>query len=246
MINSPSDKTIFSRNLKIGIVLLLFGSFFLIFVIISLLMGEIYFIAPLVFFILFFIPGIYEIRIYYKKPEGIKEQYLRKWQIKQAKFARKYPSQQVPSQQPSPSSVGFSVQKALSKKDNLLIFMSYATKDADLFKISEIATKLTSYNEIGNVLYWQEDAGTSIIEYMEQNLNKCDILLLFCSPNSLQSGAVKKEYEAAQIMGKIMIPIFTDIIHVPTLLQPERGVKFDMFNLQNTIEEIYDVVKKKI
>jgi len=150
------------------------------------------------------------------------------------------------SQQSTPAISGFSVPKIQLKNENLLLFISYATKDAEGFRIHKIAEQLTSYDRIGDVLYWQEDAGASIIEYMEENLKKTDILLLFCSPNALASSAVKKEYEAAQFMGKIIIPIFSEISHVPTLLQPERGVKFNMFNLQSTINDIYELILKKI
>ena len=43
----------------------------------------------------------------------------------------------------------------LSQK-HYLVFVSYATKDADVFKISEIAKILSEFPEIKNVLYWQE------------------------------------------------------------------------------------------
>ncbi|MFX1444793.1 MAG: toll/interleukin-1 receptor domain-containing protein [Promethearchaeota archaeon] len=249
-----SDKSIYKKFFYISISLLIVGiivlSIFLWFGTqeISFSLGYIFSHAPglglflFLFIVVFFFGiGIASLTIYIIKPGGVEKREFRRLQEKQAKFTGKYPSQQ-----PTPKSVGFSVQKGISKKENLLIFMSYATKDAELFKISDIANKLTNYNEINDVLYWQEDAGKSIVEYMEENLNKCDLLLLFCSPNSLHSSAVKKEYEAAQFMGKIIIPVFTEISHVPTLLQPERGVRFDMFDLHKTIEEIYKLIKKKI
>ncbi|MFX1259460.1 MAG: toll/interleukin-1 receptor domain-containing protein, partial [Promethearchaeota archaeon] len=73
------------------------------------------------------------------------------------------------------------------KKEGLLIFVSYATKDADLYNIKELAHKLESNKEIGEVLFWQEDMHDSIIEYMNDNLDRCDVVLLFCSPNALDS-----------------------------------------------------------
>ena len=50
----------------------------------------------------------------------------------------------------------------------ILIFVSYATKDANLFKISELAEALTEYDEIHDVLFWQEDMQDNIIEYMNE------------------------------------------------------------------------------
>ncbi len=128
----------------------------------------------------------------------------------------------------------------------IVLFASYATKDAEVFKISEIAKSLTVYDEIDKVLYWQEDAGGSIIEYMENNLKKCDIMLLFCSPNSLNSSAVKEEYETAKYMGKPIIPIFNNIDDVPILVKKEIGIKFDFFDFQKNIQGIFKKILKKL
>lgn len=78
-------------------------------------------------------------------------------------------------------------------RKNLLVFISYATKDADLFKIEEIAKTLKSYEEIKEVLYWQEYRKENIIKYMSENLGMCDVLILFCSPNAINSVPVEKE-----------------------------------------------------
>jgi len=39
----------------------------------------------------------------------------------------------------------------------ILVFISYATKDAEMFQIKVIAEALTECPEIDDVLYWQED-----------------------------------------------------------------------------------------
>ena len=69
----------------------------------------------------------------------------------------------------------------------VLIFISYATKDSNLFHISEIAETLSRKPEIDEVLYWEEDMDDDIIDYMDKNVGKCDIFLLFCSQNALKS-----------------------------------------------------------
>ena len=99
-------------------------------------------------------------------------------------------------------------------KKKLLIFVSYATNDAELFKIKEIAEGLTKLDKIDDVLYWQEDMHDNIIEYMNDNLEKCDLILLFCSPNALKSKAVKDEWMAAYALRKLMIPIFMKVKHI--------------------------------
>jgi len=132
------------------------------------------------------------------------------------------------------------------KEQNLLVFVSYATRDADIFKIREISEALTKHEKITDVLYWQEDMQDNIIKYMNDNLEKCDIMLLFCSPNALISEPVEKEWTAADIMGKPIIPIFNDPDHIPALLKTRLGVKFDPFNFQKNTNEIYNLILKKM
>jgi len=133
----------------------------------------------------------------------------------------------------------------IEEKKELLIFMSYATKDAEIFKIKDISRILTSKKEISDVLYWEEDTENNIQKYMSDNLKKCDVLLLFCSPNARKSDAVEDEWTAANTMRKPIIPIFTDLDHIPTLLKPRKGVKYDMFDFDKTIKELYDLILKK-
>ena len=131
-------------------------------------------------------------------------------------------------------------------KRNIVIFVSYATKDADLFKIKELAENLTSYEKIDDVLYWQEDLKDNIITYMSDNLDKCDVMLLFCSPNALKSKPIEKEWTSADMMNKPIIPVFIKTDHIPPLLKSRLGVEFDTFDLKKTIDEIYEIILKKV
>ena len=133
---------------------------------------------------------------------------------------------------------------SLEKK--VLVFVSYATKDADLFKIKEFAQILTSYKKIDDVLYWEEDMKDNIIKYMSDNLDKCDLMLLFCSPHALKSKAIEKEWTSADIMNKPIIPVFIKLKHIPPLLKSRLGVEFDTFDLQKTIDEVYNLILKKM
>lgn len=132
------------------------------------------------------------------------------------------------------------------KREGHLIFVSYATKDAKLYKIPKLAHKLETFKEIGEVLYWQEDMHDSIIEYMNDNLGKCEVVLLFCSPNALNSVPVKKEWMAAEALKKPIIPIFIKPEHIPPLLSDRLGYEFDSFDLQKNVQEIYELILKKI
>lgn len=128
----------------------------------------------------------------------------------------------------------------------ILVFISYATKDAELFHISEIAEKLTQYNEIDDVLYWQEDVDDNIIAYMNKNLEKCDVVLLFCSQNSLNSEPVQKEWTAAVAINKAIIPIFIYDRYIPTLLKPLLGIKFNPSDMHKNITNLKKTIIKKV
>jgi hypothetical protein len=130
-------------------------------------------------------------------------------------------------------------------KDKLLIFVSYATKDADLFKIKDIAEILTKYEEIRDVLYWQEDLKDNIFKYMSDNLSKCDVMILFCSKNTLDSEPVEKEWTAADAMGKPIIPVFIKPNHIPPLLRSRLGLEFDFYDLQKNVQELHKLILKK-
>jgi len=115
-------------------------------------------------------------------------------------------------------------------KKNFIVFVSYATIDAEPFKIKEIAKNLTNYKEIEDVLYWQENMEDNIIKYMSDSVDKCDVMLLFCSPNALKSKPIEKEWTTADIMNKPIIPIFVKPEHIPPLLKTRLGVEYDTFD----------------
>ncbi|MFX1499855.1 MAG: NosD domain-containing protein [Promethearchaeota archaeon] len=132
------------------------------------------------------------------------------------------------------------------KKANVvLVFISYALKDSKLFKIKEIAEELTSYDRIENVLYCEEHTRDDFIRYMNKYVGDCDIMILFCSPNSLRSEYVEKEWAAADAMHKPIIPVFMKTEHIPPLLRSRVGVDFNAFEVQKTIHELYNLILKK-
>ena len=135
--------------------------------------------------------------------------------------------------------------KVKEAKEDILIFVSYATKDADIFKIRDVAEVLTKHEKIANVLYWQEDMKDNIIKYMNDNLGRCNIMLLFCSPNALISKPVEKEWTAADSMGKPIIPIFLKSDHIPPLLKSRLGLEYDSFDFQKNIHSLHDLILKK-
>ncbi|MFX1387836.1 MAG: toll/interleukin-1 receptor domain-containing protein [Promethearchaeota archaeon] len=131
-----------------------------------------------------------------------------------------------------------------SMKD-LLVFISYATRDANLFKIHEIAKELKNLPEIENILYWEEHMEDNIFEYMDENIGKCNIMLLFCSENSLNSKPVKKEWTAAEAIGLPIIPVFYELDHIPTLLKSRLGLEYDFYDMQKNITGLRNLILKK-
>lgn len=133
----------------------------------------------------------------------------------------------------------------IKKTKGLLLFISYATKDAEIFKIREIAESLSVYPNIEDVLFWQKDSRDNIIAFMNENVGKCDLMLLFCSPNAMKSPPVEKEWTAFDYMNKPIIPVFYEVDDIPPLLKPRQGIKFNIFEFQKNIDNLYDLIIKK-
>lgn len=131
------------------------------------------------------------------------------------------------------------------KKQDLIIFVSYAIKDSQLFNVKQIAETLTLYDKIEDVLYCEEDTLDNFIKYMNENIGICDVMILFCSPNALNSEFVEDEWMAARAMRKPVIPVFIKTEHIPPLLRARNGVEFDTFNMKKNIDSLYTLVLKK-
>ncbi len=134
---------------------------------------------------------------------------------------------------------------AVVRKD-LLVFVSYATVDSGFFEVGNISGKLKKYPRIGDILYWEEALKDDIYDFMNNNLEKCDILLIFCSKNSKSSEAVQMEWKAALKLKKPIIPIFQTENTIPPLLSTKLGVQFKKEDISTTIEQIYKLILKKI
>ena len=138
-----------------------------------------------------------------------------------------------------------SINKSHNRK-TAIVFISYATKDSKKFNVPLIAERLIKYPEISKFLYWEKHMRDDIIKYMNDNMGKCNILLLFCSPNSLKSEPVEMEWQAALKIKKRIIPIFANERDIPIMLATKLGIKFNRNELDNTIEQIYKLILKKL
>lgn len=128
---------------------------------------------------------------------------------------------------------------------DILVFISYATKDRELFKIAELTNYLKKYQGISDVLYYEAEIYDNFIKYMNDNLGKCDVVLLFCSQNALNSIPVEKEWTAAEALGKPIIPIFFDPFDIPPLLHSRLGMDFDDYDMKRNVKRLYSLIVKK-
>ena len=127
-----------------------------------------------------------------------------------------------------------------------LIFISYATADSPYFQIPRLTKILASYPEIDEILYWESDMHDDIYRYMDTNLKRCKIVLLFCSKNSLYSEAVNMEWSSALKLDKKIIPVFTEPDDIPALLTTKLGIQFNKNDPYSTVEEVYKMILKKL
>lgn len=134
----------------------------------------------------------------------------------------------------------------LPKKDKLTIFISYATIDAVRYNIQELAIRLKSFEEIESVLFYETESYDNFVKYMNENIGKCDALLLFCSENALNSTYVENEWTAAESLNKPIIPVFHDPKHIPPLLTSRLGVNYDLHNMEGNVQKIRNVINRRL
>lgn len=127
-----------------------------------------------------------------------------------------------------------------------LIFISYSTKDSNIFNISHLSKEVAKFPEIEKVLYWEEDMNDDIIDYMNRYIKKCDLFILICSQNALESKPVNMEWQAALKIGKKIIPVFKNENDIPVLLSTKLGIKYDENNLEKTIKDLHYLILKKL
>lgn len=126
------------------------------------------------------------------------------------------------------------------------IFVSYSIADSNKFQISKIAEDLTKFPEIENTLYCEEDAREDFIKYMNDYIEKSDIMILFCSENSKNSKFVSLEWRAALSLEKKIIPVFINPKHVPPLLSSMIGAEFNEFDYNSSLKNIYHLILKNL
>jgi len=126
------------------------------------------------------------------------------------------------------------------------VFISYSIKDSKKFRIKDLVKSLKKCNGINDVLCFEEDIYDNFIKFMNESIGSCDVVVLFCSPNSLKSKNVEKEWTAADSLDKPIIPVFLKKSHIPPLLSSREGVEYNLHNFDYNIAEINRIIIKKI
>ena len=127
----------------------------------------------------------------------------------------------------------------------IIVFISYATPDSETFQISNVAKSLKKYEQVADVLYWEEHMDDDIMKYMNDNLAKCHVILVFCTKNSSVSESVQLEWMTGIKLKKKIVPIFLTPDDIPPLLTTKLGIQFNSNDFEATIDKIHALVLKK-
>ncbi len=111
----------------------------------------------------------------------------------------------------------------------LKIFISYATEDTDLFRIRDCVELLEMQDKIDHIYYWERDCkgGEKFDDYMRNRVKNSDVVVVFCSQKSLQSGPVMEEMDLREEFGKVIVPVFDTIEDLFPRLKGIRGVHYN-------------------
>jgi len=114
-----------------------------------------------------------------------------------------------------------------------------------MFRIEELTKRLLEYKEIKEVLYWQKDMRDNIRKFMNNALDKCHTVLLFCSENSYDSKGVSDEWTAADMLDKPIIPVYLELDHIPPLLRSRLAVEFSLVDFEKNVVDLFNLIIKK-
>ncbi|MFX1502083.1 MAG: toll/interleukin-1 receptor domain-containing protein [Promethearchaeota archaeon] len=123
-----------------------------------------------------------------------------------------------------------------------VVFISYAQIDETIYPIQKIANTLKYFDDISEVFLWETHAKDDILDYMVEYVQRCDALLLFCSPNATSSKGVNLELKMALKAGKRIIPIFFREADIPLFLPYDMGIQYYPFNFQINIDKLHSLI----
>ena len=127
---------------------------------------------------------------------------------------------------------------------SLKLFFSYSEKDMGKYHIAQIAKILKKTSEIDDIFFYHDKLFDNIYEYIEESLEKTDVLLLFCSKHTKVSNYVKIEWQGALDSKKKIIPIYETEDNIPYSLRGQIRVKFKQDDFEGFVEKVYQIILK--
>jgi len=135
----------------------------------------------------------------------------------------------------------------IHSKNDINVFISCTLEDQDTFSLNYIIEYLEKQKRIHTINWCEKDQYDNFIDYMDDCVGKCDIMLLFCSPKAKSSKHVKKEWNAVESHDKPILPVYTKKSYIPPLLRSREGCEIkDIFKKDEIADEIYKLILKKI
>ena len=132
---------------------------------------------------------------------------------------------------------------------NISIFLSHAVANFETFQIKEIAEYLEQLEEIYDVYYCEADLKGNIDDFMDENIPRCQLVLIFASQKSIfDSQDCAHELELARRHNIQIIPIrgrdvsWDDLAEVQ--LSRELGFQFEESHFTEFCAKLYDYIKE--
>ena len=125
------------------------------------------------------------------------------------------------------------------------VFFSYSEKERDKYSISKLAQLLESKPNIEIVYYWERDAKTSIIQYLDEKFPQSDICVFFYSADAVSSDAERPEQKMAISQAKHIIPVFMDPKDVPHVLRIQTGINANNKTPEKLSDDLYQLIAAK-
>jgi len=128
------------------------------------------------------------------------------------------------------------------------VFITHAVDDFKRYRIDDLAKFLESQKKIGRVFYCETDLIGNIDKWMNKTVPRCQLLIFFSTPNSIDSSDCKTELNLARKNDLLIIPILGVGLDWETLkkleMDRELGSVYDPMEFETFCAEVYQHVLK--
>lgn len=133
-------------------------------------------------------------------------------------------------------------------QNKISLFFSYRLSDSHEYLVMDIAQFIKQKKEISKVRFycwelWDGYPNGNINDFMEEGLRNCDVFIPFFSKDYFNSPNCKKEYEAAQVVNKFLIPVYMNFDDVPFLCKARKGIDLTRYSaVEEVIDELFALI----